>query len=134
MSEPTPTSELDEQLREIIRASQRGLRRVIRFLVAALTASMLVIAVLGYQQLTEHQRIDADVSEFVSGTCLFYVPLVDAGNQLTLKTGSKLGVQLVEGSREALHSLHCATSLYRVPPASAVLLQLGRKYGVPITY
>ena len=134
MSDPVPTREIDEQLKEVIRDSQRGLRRIIAILFSLLAIAGAVIGILGYQQLTERPRVDAYVSAYVSGTCLFYVPLVEAGNQLSPKTASKLGVQLVEGSREALHALHCSPSLYRVPPPSRVLIQLSRKFGVPLTY
>jgi hypothetical protein len=130
MSDPTPTSEIDEQLRETIRRGRRGLVRIVYILAGALFIVIGTCGFLVYQQIGEHARIDQDVTRITSSTCDFYVPLMIAGNQLPTKPASKLGVQLVEGSRQALRGLGCASDL--VPP-SATLLQLGRLYHVPIS-
>lgn len=132
MVDPEPVSKIERQLQEA--AFSRTMRLVWSIIICqgVLIITLSVVSgLLGYQRLTERARIDQGVTTVVRQQCDFYVPLVLAGNQLTVKTGSKLGVQLVEGSRRALHGLGCT---YRMPAPSKVLLQLGRKYGVPVTY
>jgi hypothetical protein len=141
MASPTPTRELDAQLRKSIRDAQKSVRRLVSILAVLLFASLSVTVYLGYRDLTERARVDQDVLEITpqiiaqltridQSQCGFYVPLVLAGQELTLKTGSKLGVQLVEGSRYAMDGLSCP---YQLPAPTTVLLQLGRKFGIPIT-
>jgi hypothetical protein len=94
--------------------------------------SIAVITLL-LQRVGETARVKQVVTDIVSTQCYFYVPLMISGNELPPppKPASKLAIQLVEGSRQALYGLGCTSDL--VPPSPA-LLKLGRKYGVPIKY
>lgn len=133
MSDPEPVSQIEQRL-HVNEGFYRTMRLVWTIIIcqAVLIVTLAVVSgLLGYQRLTERARIDSDVTRIVSSQCAFYVPLVVAGNQLTLKTGSRLGTEIVEGSRQAIHGLGCS---YRLPPPTRTLLQLGRKYGIQFTY
>ena len=111
--EPTPVSELEKPLLTTIRNAQKNIRRLVTILAILLVIIMPIAGFLLRQNLSEHGRVDQDVREILQTECDFYVPLVLAGNELTPKTGSKLGVQLVEGSRSAMHGIGCTN---RIPP------------------
>lgn len=121
--EPAPTSDLDEQLGRTIRRSRRALWAIMIGQGVVILLLVVAVAVLGVLQ--------AEARSSAQSQCDFYIPVVQTGQQLSVKTSSKLGTELVEGSRRALHGLGCS---YPLPPPSPALLQLGRKYQVPITY
>lgn len=121
---PTPTSELDETLKGVADETNRLLRRVIMVMGVALIAVIVVAVILVRGALTEKSRVDS----YLSGQCPFFYPV--AVLPVPANT-SKLGVDLVEGARTALARQACPE---KVPPPSAALLQLGRKYGIPISY
>jgi hypothetical protein len=123
---PTPTSELDADLKEVLDRSLKFLRRItvgmgVIVLVVVITAALLV-----RWALTEHSRVD----DYLAGQCPFYYTV--AALPLTVSAGKVVVVvDLVEGARSALARQACPEGL---PPPSAELLLLGRKYGIPIRY
>ncbi|MCW2929974.1 MAG: hypothetical protein JWM19_936 [Actinomycetia bacterium] len=121
--EPTPVRDLDEQLGQTFRRSRRILWVIMISQGVVVILLVAAVSVLGVLQ--------AEARASAQSQCEFYAPLVQAGQQLTPKSSTKLGIELVEGSRRALLGLGCS---YPLPSPSPVLLQLGRKYGVPITY
>jgi hypothetical protein len=117
----------------VLHADITGSRRpiwVIVFIEGILICILSVaVGVLVFQRIGETARVKQDVTDVVSAQCVFYEPLTTA--PLDPKTASKAGVQLVEGSRRAWVGLHCAGPL---APPTPLLVQLGRRFGVPITY
>jgi len=121
---PTPTSELDETLKGVADETIRLLKRIIMVMGVAMVVLLVVSGLLVRWALTEHSRVDA----YLAGQCpFFYVLAVLPVPPAT----SEVGVQLVEGARSALVRQACPEHL---PPPSAGLLALGRKYGIPIPY
>lgn len=127
VAEPEPVSDLNNRLRGDIDRSRRLVWGIILAQGTLLIVVSVVAGLLGWQQLSERGRVTGDIIGVVSAQCSFYEPLV------TLSMDSRSGkalTELVEGSRRSYLGLHCGT----VPPPSSELLQLGRKWGVRITY
>lgn len=129
MSDPFPPSRLNEALEATVLRSAKLIWTIIIAEAVLIITVAVVAGMLGYQRLTERTRVNQDVTQITSSQCQFYFPLATA--PLVLNPSSKLGVQIVEGSRLAVHGLGCPGEL---PPPSRVLVELGRKYHVPITY
>jgi hypothetical protein len=121
---PTPTRDLDEQLKDVADETNRLLKRIILVMGVVLVAVIVVAGALVRQSLTERSRVD----DYLGGQCPFFYPV--AILPVPANT-SKLGVDLVEGARTALARQECPE---KIPPPSAELLVLGRKYQIPITY
>lgn len=127
--DPEPVSEVGRRLSKDIGLSSRLIWTIIIGQGVLLVTLAVISSLLGIAQLNEHSRVDGDVIHVVSSQCQFYESLASA--QLSAKTNSRIAVQLVEGSRRSVHGLGCPGKL---PPPSPALLELGRKWGVPITY
>jgi hypothetical protein len=128
---PTPVSELDETLQDVADKTNKLLRRIIMVMGVvmavmgiALVAVIIVAVILVRGAVTEKSRVDS----YLSGQCPFFYPV--AILPVPANT-SKLGISLVEGARTALVRQSCPE---RLPPPSAELLILGRKYAVSIRY
>jgi hypothetical protein len=121
---PTPVSELDADLKEVLDRSLKFLRRITSALGVIILVILIVAGVLVHQALTERSRVDS----YLGGQCPFFYPV--AVLPVPAST-SQLGVDLVEGARTALARQECPE---RVPPPSPELIVLGRKYGIPINY
>lgn len=121
---PTPTKELDADLKEVVDRSLKFLRRITAAMGVIVVAVVIVAVLLGRQALTERSRVDA----YVAGQCPFFYPVAIAP---VAPDTSKLGVDLVEGARTALARQACPE---KIPPPSTELLLLGVKYHVLITY
>jgi hypothetical protein len=121
---PTPTSELDEKLKGVADETNKLLKRIILVMGVALVAVVAVAGVLVQKSFTERSRVDS----YLGGQCPFFYPVAVLP---VPPSTSQLGVDLVEGARTALARQACPE---RVPPPSAELLLLGRKYHIPITY
>lgn len=121
---PTPTAELDANLEEVLDRSLKFLRRITAGMGVIVLVVVAVAVLLGRQALTEKSRVDA----YIAGQCPFFYPV--AVLPVPANT-SKLGVDLVEGARQALARQSCPE---KIPPPSAELEKLGRKYGIPIDY
>jgi hypothetical protein len=128
MVDPMPTADLNVQLRALVKRS----RKVVWALITAEGVLLIAVAVLsgylGWRQLSERQRVESVVTSMVSSQCSFYYSLGTA--PLAPERTTKFGLNLVENSRVIVHRLGCRQKL---PPPSAELIQLGRKYGVTIT-
>ena len=124
----TGTTGLAGDLEGLVRRSRRVL------LVVVITQGLLLmLAIVGIVALAAalskaDHRIAGDEVTVTTALC-------DA--QFTIGTaqlpapGSKLGTEFVEASRKAFTVLHCPG---RLGPPSPGLVQLGRKYDVPIRY
>jgi hypothetical protein len=121
---PVPTSELDETLKGVADQTVKLLRRIIMVMGVALLAVIIVAAILVHSALTERSRVD----DYLAGQCPFFYVL--AALPVPSNTGAE-GVNLVEGARTALVRQACPEKL---PPPSAELLKLGRKFRIPIPY
>jgi hypothetical protein len=121
---PTPTSDLDDDLKEVLDRSLKFLRRITTGMGVIVLVVVVVAGVLVRWALTEHSRVD----QYLAGQCPFYYTV--AALPVPANTG-KVGVNLVEGARSALVRQACPE---RLPPPSAELVLLGRRYGIPITY
>lgn len=121
---PTPTAELDASLEEVLDRSLKFLRRITAGMGVIVLVVVVVAVLLGRQALTEKSRVD----NYLGGQCPFFYPV--AVLPVPANT-SKLGVDLVEGARQALARQACPE---KIPPPSAELEKLGRKYGIPIDY
>jgi hypothetical protein len=121
---PTPTSQVDEALVETLRQSIRTLKWVIFAMGVVVVAVVAVATVLVVRSLTEKSRVDS----YLSGSCPFYYPVAVAP---VGDTTSALGVNLVEGARNAFVKQACPGQL---PPPSAELVKLGREFRIPIRY
>lgn len=127
MTDPLPTSALNEQLREIVRSSRRVIWGIIIAEGVLLLAVSVVAGILAYRQLTERTRIEQVVTSVESSQCAFYYSLGSV--PVSVKTTSNVALQLIENSRIIVHDLRCPQNL---APPSIALLQLGAKYHVPI--
>jgi hypothetical protein len=121
---PTPTSELDADLQEVLDRSLNFLRRITAVMGVIVLVVFIVASILVRQALTEKSRVD----DYLTGQCPFFYPV--AVLPVPANT-SKLGIDLVEGARTALARQACPE---KIPPPSKELLILGRKFDVPITY
>lgn len=121
---PIPTSELDETLKSVADETIKLLKRVIMAMGVAMVVLIVVASLLVRWALTEHSRVDA----YLSGQCPFFYPVAVLPVPATT---SQLGVDLVEGARTTLARQACPE---KIPPPSAELLLLGRKYHIPIAY
>jgi hypothetical protein len=128
MADPRPTSEIDQDAQDTLRLSRRFI--YIQMIAQGTLVIVLaaVVGVLLYRALGERSRTDAQVRQIVSSQCGFDYPVAIA--PVDPKATSKLGLQLVEGARTAVLGLGCPQHL---SPPSPELIQLGQKYGVPIT-
>lgn len=121
---PTPTSELDADLKEVLDRSLNFLRRITVGMMVIVLVVVIVASILVRQSLTEKSRVD----DYLAGQCPFFYPVAIAP---VAPNTSKLGIDLVEGARTALARQACPE---KIPPPSRELLALGLKFGVPITY
>jgi|HubBroStandDraft_2_1064218.scaffolds.fasta_scaffold522558_2 hypothetical protein len=121
---PTPTSELDADLKEVLDRSLKFLRRITTAMGVIVLVVVIVASVLVRWALTEHSRVD----QYLGGQCPFYYTVAVLPVPASTST---VGVNLVEGARSALVRQACPETL---PPPSAELLLLGRKYHILIRY
>jgi hypothetical protein len=121
---PTPTSELDDDLQEVLDRSLKFLRRITVGMGLVVVIVVVVAAILVRQALTERSRVD----DYLAGQCPFFYVVAALP---VPSTTSALGVNLVEGARTALRRQACPEKL---PPPSAELIRLGREYHIAINY
>jgi hypothetical protein len=127
MADPRPTSDIDQDAQDTLRLSRRFIYVQMVAQGAIVIVLAAVVGVLLYRAIGERSRTDAQVKGIVSSQCGFDYPVAIA--PVDPKATSKLGLQLVEGARTAVMGLGCPQHL---TPPSAELIQLGKKYGVPI--
>jgi hypothetical protein len=130
MTEPRPVSELDKDLKHVVRRSTYTLR-VITYALAVTVALLLgTVIYLLVQNANSNQTIADSVDQAVSSDCGFFygvgtLPLVGPGP----KQSSKLAVQLVISGRDTFIGQHCEGSL---GPAQPALMHLATEYGITL--
>jgi len=128
MTDPAPTSKLNDQLLEAVKRSRHLIAWVVGIEGVLLIFVTVIAGVLAALQLNEHQRVTQDVAQVVSSQCAFYYPIAIAAPDPAKTT--KAGVQLIEGARAAMEGLGCTQTL---PPPGRALLKLGHADGIRIT-
>lgn len=128
MADPQPVSDIDADAKNALRLSVRFIYTLMITLGVLVIVLAAIVGILSYRSITERGRTDDLVHQVVSSQCGFDYPVAVA--PVDPKLTSKLGLQLVEGARTAITGLGCPQHL---KPPSAQLIQLGNKYGVPIT-
>lgn len=128
MADPRPVSDIDQDAADTLRLSRRFIYGLMISLGALVIILAVIVGVLSYRSITERGRTDEQVRQIVSSQCGFDYPV--AIIPVDPKVTSKLGLQLVEGARVAIRGLGCPQKL---GPPSAALVQLGNKYGIPVS-
>lgn len=129
-SDPKPVSELDDQLRSVIKRAT-FVQRVSIYGIAIVVIGLL--GGFGYlldQNFNDQQRISNTVDAAISSDCGFFYEV----GTLTLVTSgphqsSKLAIQLVVNGRNTFIGQHCSGSL---GPAQPGLRRLAQQYHVTL--
>ena len=110
--------------------SNTTVKNVLLVVVGFLLATVLSLA-LGFSYVIrfnyqDTQKINNIVAERTQSLCAFFGPLAPVPPTVN---STKVGVQLLEGSRIVVKGLNCPGSF---PPPSQELINLGKKYNIPI--
>jgi hypothetical protein len=127
MAEPRPVSEIEADAEKTFRLSRRFIYSLMLGMGALVVVLAIIVGLLVDNSIGERQRTQDQILSIATSQCSLDFSV--ATSPVTSKT-TKLGFNLVEGARIGVEGLHCPQKL---PPPSSILLQLGQKFGSPVS-